>query len=1133
MPAVRTSASAGALGALLPRTNGNGGRAVLRSSASSIVVGGRGSPAPRGTLALQPQSPPAAGSLRASAAGRRATFHSGEPSVSPTGSPTALRSSGPWLSPTAAARSAGAGSRRKTAAGGLVAAAPFAASLLHASADGVKPLPAQNFAKIATAAVSAKGGQQRHRQQQQQRHGAVLIADDAESALGGSDLVSQLQDKSSEVRTAAIDTLVALGQSAVLSHGSSLANLLHDNCPVVRIAAAQALGGLKEAGAAYVAPLASLLDDKHPTVRYLALEALTFLPGAGDVLETRARSLEAMLSSEDFRVREVAAAAFGTMKPDVAAPYCPAVAALLHDSNATVRRIAVKALANLGQSMMRPFFTKIAALLRDTDRDVRLAVFDALGDAGPSCVASMIDELQHAQEEELEFRALLLTEPLVDFKSIATPHLVRMLSRETRGIACRCLWILDEHCLLTRHADPAVRLLSLTVLAKMRSVAANHVESIIDFLSSTDAQLRTAAIEVFVRIGDSVLERMVELLSDNNALARQSAVTVLGSLGAEIASAVSQAAVSPIAGAVAPLLWDARGEVRTAARAALNAMGPAGAEHLAAADATPQLDVACAKSFEHGILRLAAERQGWRISEGSGGAVVWVHGKDNMIERLMNLRPDEFLSHVPALGALTLKVPLAEILREAGADFWPHSWCVPESAGEGAPWTRPLQQQQRPAALQQQRGRVGQSVASAAAEAFAGAPTTVIVKPSGGSCGKGIALARSSDELHAAVAALPERASVVVQVYVDPPLLLNGHKWDARVYVLLMPEFCESDDGADCCGSKRSIRLRAFLSREGLARVCVDPYEPAGPRNLHRATSHLTNYSLSKLSERFVHSEDPSDPDRGSKRSLSSVLWRLEAGPEAARTVKMDVEGQPGLYSGAFDLRGRAHGAGVFRYDEGGRGVFVGAFAEGLPVRGARYDAAAALRATMDSGKWTFRADAELAAEFPAPTSESSHEASEDAGRYERSDFWSQLRKMVRQTADALAEPLLATVLDPAHWDGNESVANAAFDALPRCFHVIVQLHAAFFHLFLCFFPSSFQKSRLWAKKRNAQSITRAIARTLVASSIAHSLEYLYIPMSSVPFLPFRPRLPPHRLRLSPARRHLQAFSHLHYSCHL
>merc|ERR1712232_1286526 len=98
----------------------------------------------------------------------------------------------------------------------------------------------------------------------------------------------------------------------------------------------------------------------------------------------------------------------------------------------------------------------------------------------------------------------------------------------------------------------------------------------------------------------------------------------------------------------------------------------------------------------------------------------------------------------------------------------------------------------------------------------------------------------------------------------DRPLLLDGYKWDARVYVLVLP--------ASSCG-----RRNCYLAREGLVRVCLDPYEPPESRNLHRHTVHLTNYSLSKFSDKFVFNEDPTDAHNGCKRTLSAVLSRIEA----------------------------------------------------------------------------------------------------------------------------------------------------------------------------------------------------------------------------------------------------------------
>merc|ERR1711971_179660 len=155
-------------------------------------------------------------------------------------------------------------------------------------------------------------------------------------------------------------------------------------------------------------------------------------------------------------------------------------------------------------------------------------------------------------------------------------------------------------------------------------------------------------------------------------------------------------------------------------------------------------------------------------------------------------------------------------------------------------------------------------------DAFAHGPATVIIKPSAGSQGKGISLARSSQELLSAIEML-SKPDAIVQAYIDRPLLLDGHKWDARVYalvLLLLP--------LDRAVNQAGEAFACFLACEGLVRVCVDPYEQSASRNLHRSTSHLTNYSLSKVSEKYVHNEDPTDAERGTRRSLAAVLQKLE-----------------------------------------------------------------------------------------------------------------------------------------------------------------------------------------------------------------------------------------------------------------
>ena len=124
------------------------------------------------------------------------------------------------------------------------------------------------------------------------------------------------------------------------------------------------------------------------------------------------------------------------------------------------------------------------------------------------------------------------------------------------------------------------------------------------------------------------------------------------------------------------------------------------------------------------------------------------------------------------------------------------------------------------------------------------------LKPGGGAQGTGVQLVWSRAELEQVRTKLHARDGYVVQRYIARPLLLGGYKFDLRLYVLVL-----------------SLRpLRVFLCREGLVRVCSEPYEEplaAGERGerhrRNRATRHLTNYSLNKFSSQFSHHDDPSD----------------------------------------------------------------------------------------------------------------------------------------------------------------------------------------------------------------------------------------------------------------------------------
>jgi glutathione synthase/RimK-type ligase-like ATP-grasp enzyme len=82
---------------------------------------------------------------------------------------------------------------------------------------------------------------------------------------------------------------------------------------------------------------------------------------------------------------------------------------------------------------------------------------------------------------------------------------------------------------------------------------------------------------------------------------------------------------------------------------------------------------------------------------------------------------------------------------------------------------------------------------------------TYIAKPSNGKAGRGIRLLKSFQEL-------PKSAyehEYLLQRYIENPLLVNGKKFDARLFVLIY--------GID--------PIQAYLCDEGLARFCTTNYQ--------------------------------------------------------------------------------------------------------------------------------------------------------------------------------------------------------------------------------------------------------------------------------------------------------------------
>lgn len=101
----------------------------------------------------------------------------------------------------------------------------------------------------------------------------------------------------------------------------------------------------------------------------------------------------------------------------------------------------------------------------------------------------------------------------------------------------------------------------------------------------------------------------------------------------------------------------------------------------------------------------------------------------------------------------------------------------------------------------------------------------------------------------------------VCQEYIADPYLVDGFKFDTRIYVLVT-----SVDP-----------LRIWLHKDGFLRLCTTKYEKPNVDNYTDTRMHLTNYAINKSSENFVKNNSKDVMyGKGSKRHLEWFKDHIE-----------------------------------------------------------------------------------------------------------------------------------------------------------------------------------------------------------------------------------------------------------------
>ena len=194
-------------------------------------------------------------------------------------------------------------------------------------------------------------------------------------------------------------------------------------------------------------------------------------------------------------------------------------------------------------------------------------------------------------------------------------------------------------------------------------------------------------------------------------------------------------------------------------------------------------------------------------------------------ERFRHIQPWQIINHFPGTPNIARKNRMGQNLNRVAKvfpkeySFYPRTWSLPSELAD-------FKNQFDPTTGLGLNNRM------------------FIIKPDAGCQGKGIHLVRSWDQV-------PQQDGVVAQVYVKKPLLIDGFKFDLRLYVLVT-----------------SVKpLRMYLFQDGLVRLCTEPYVKPNKQNMHELRMHLTNYAVNKNSDNF-QAATTEDDDAGSKRTL-------------------------------------------------------------------------------------------------------------------------------------------------------------------------------------------------------------------------------------------------------------------------
>ena len=240
---------------------------------------------------------------------------------------------------------------------------------------------------------------------------------------------------------------------------------------------------------------------------------------------------------------------------------------------------------------------------------------------------------------------------------------------------------------------------------------------------------------------------------------------------------------------------------------------------------------------KYDILRTCIEEKGWVECSDDDGVDWVIFWTDTSVspQRVMLLEKYQKINHFPGMLSIARKAQLAINLRRLQAifpkeyNFFPETWVLPQDTKEFR---------------NQFSDKTGKS------------KHTFIIKPDAACQGKGIFLTRQLEHLNK----MEEGIKYVAQKYCASPFLIDGYKFDLRIYVLVLS--CDP--------------LRIFLYNDGLVRLCTTKYVAPTEKNLKKTKMHLTNYAINKSSENFEKNTGTDKTGVGSKRTIKWFRQHLQ-----------------------------------------------------------------------------------------------------------------------------------------------------------------------------------------------------------------------------------------------------------------